>query len=197
MIDKPEGWSETLDDLIRANFTYNDTNTALKKKYGDDEGTLSGAAYRDRKSALLGGDKVDEKIDDLGGRKRVAKPKKKPLWTKQKQTQADNSQLAHIINTGLYQGMLPMCANRELKEADVQEVNPGGAVVANISYFFPESKFEHPLVMLGIRIVIMYIKFKSVCGRIEKGVKGAPLTLGGGNKPGGGLKPGMQTESRK
>lgn len=197
MIDKPEGWADTLDDLIRANFTYGDANIALKKKYGDDEGTLSGATYRERKSTLLGGDKVDEKIDDLGGKKRATKPKKKPLWTKQKQTQADNSQLAHIINTGLYQGMLPMCANHELKEVDVQEVNPGGAVVANISYYFPESKFEHPLVMLGIRILIMYIKFKSVCGRIEKGVKGKPLTLGGGGKPGDGLKPGMQTEKRK
>lgn len=197
-MEKPDGWNDTLDDLIRANFTYGDANIALKKKYGDDEGTLSGATYRERKSVLLGGDKVDEKIDDLGGKKRAAKPKKNPLWTKQKQTQADNSQLAHIINMGLYQGMLPMCANHELKEEDVQEVNPGGAVVANISYYFPESKLEHPLVMLAIRIVIMYIKFKSVCGRIEKGVKGVPLTLSGGSKAdGGGLKPGMQTEKRR
>jgi len=33
--EKPEGWEDTLNDLIRANFNYENTNLALKKKYGD------------------------------------------------------------------------------------------------------------------------------------------------------------------
>ena len=200
MMEKPKDWEATLDDLIRANFTYEDANTALKKKYGAEEGTLSGARYRDRKNLLLGGDNIDEKIDELGGRKKVAKPKKKPLWTKQKQTQADNSKLAEIVNMGVYQGMFPFCANGRLTEADVQEVNPGGAVVANINYFFPESKLEHPLVMLGVRIVILYLKFKSVCGKFQEVSSKAPITVGGGKtdvKAQGGLKSGMKTEMRK
>lgn len=192
---KPEGWLETLDDLIRANFSYEDTNYALKKKFGD-KGTLGGPDYRSRKSELLGGEKVDEKIDELGERKHVKKSKPKPAWTKQKQTAADSSTLAKVINVGVYQGMLPFCKNHELKEEHVQEINPGGAIVANITYFFPESKLEHPLVMLGIRVVILYIKFKSVCGRIQEKVslKGdRPVTA----TPAMGLKPGMKTDTRK
>ena len=192
---KPEGWIETLDDLIRANFNYEDTNLALKKKFGD-KGTLGGPDYRSRKSELLGGEKVDEKIDELGGRKRIKKEKPPPSWSKQKQTVADGSTLAKVINVGVYQGMLPFCENHELKEEHVQEINPGGAIVANITYFFPESKLEHPLVMLGIRVVILYIKFKSVCSKVHEKVnlKGEypPIT-----KPGQGLKPGMKTDMRK
>jgi hypothetical protein len=187
-----EEWKATLDDLIRANFNYENANIALKKKYGD-EYALGGGMYRERKNKLVGGEKVDEKIDELDERKRVKKPKPKPAWTKQKQTAADNSTLAKILNAGIYQGMMPFCANHELKEENIQEINPGGAIVANITYFFPESKLEHPLVMLGIRIVILYIKFKSVCGRIQRKPKDEPKTMGSAK---GGLKPGMATERR-
>lgn len=194
--ERSKEWEDTVDDLIRAKFNYSDTNTALKKKFGD-LGAIGGAEYREYKTKLTGGEKVDEKIDELGERKQVNKPKRKPpVWTKQKQTQADNSKLAQIINMGIYQGMLPFCANQQLKEDHVQEINPGGAVIANISYFFPESKLEHPLVMLGIRAIILYIKFKSVCGRIQKVAGGksenASPILGRGQ----GLKPGMKTDKR-
>lgn len=192
MSKKPEGWEDTLDDLIRAKFSYEDANNALKKKYGD-EGTLGGLAYREHKNKLFGGDKVDEKLDDLGSQKQVKKPKPKPAWTKQKQSAADSSKLAQIINMGFYQGMLPFCANHELKEEHVQEINPGGAIIANITYYFPESKLEHPLVMLGIRVIILYIKFKSVCGRVQKAMgRDGPKNP----TPTGGLKPGVKTEMR-
>jgi hypothetical protein len=188
-----EKWKGTLDDLIRAKFNYENANIALKKKYGDNY-AVSGKKYRERKNELVGGEKVDEKIDELGERKRVKKPKSKPAWSKQKQTVADNSTVAKLLNAGIHQGIMPFCANRELKEESIQEINPGGAIVANITYFFPESKLEHPLVTLGIRIIILYIKFKSVCGRIQRKVKEGPSTMGGEGK--GGLKPGMQTDRR-
>jgi hypothetical protein len=191
--DKPKGWEETVNDLIRANFDYQYTNLALKKKFGA-IGAIGGDVYRQMKEKITGGTKVDEKIDDLGTRKRVQKPKKLPVWNKQKQTQADSSKLAQIINMGVYQGMLPFCANQELKEEHVQEINPGGAIVANITYFFPESKLEHPLVMLGIRVVILYIKFKSVCGRIKE-AKDNVVHVGKAGM-GAGLKPGMKTDVR-
>ena len=192
MQTRPEGWEEMLEDLINSNKTYEDVNAALKKLFGDEAGALSGATYRERKAKLVGGAEVDEKIAGLRGRKQVKPQKAKPAWTKQKQTAADTSKLAQIINMGIYQGMMPMCANRELKEEHVQEINPGGAIVANISYFFPESKLEHPLIMLGIRLVILYIKFKSVCSRIEKTTK-TVLPFGSSKD---GLKPGLKTERR-
>ena len=192
MNDRPAGWEEMLNDLINSNKNYEDTNEQLKKQFGN-EGTLSGVTYRERKAKLIGGMKVDKEIEDLGNRKNLKKEKKaRPVWSKQKQTASDSSKLAQIINMGIYQGIIPFCTNKELKEEHVQEINPGGAVVANISYFFPESKLEHPLIMLGIRVVILYIKFKAVCGRIEK-IKGTVLNLG---KSGEGLKPGLKTERR-
>jgi hypothetical protein len=188
--DRPEGWEQTVKDLITANFDYRNTNLALKKKFGD-IGLIGGSAYRELKASLMGGAKVDEKLDDLAAQKQVKKPKKLSVWDKKKQTQADSSQLAHIINSGVYQGMMPFCASQNLKEEQVQEINPGGAIVANINYYFPESKLEHPLVMLGIRIVILYLKFKSVCSVIKE--KGA-ITIGNSEQ---GLKPGMKTDTRK
>jgi hypothetical protein len=192
-IDKPEGWDDLLDDLIRAKFNYEDTNKGLKKKFGD-MGVVSGVDYQEHKTKIDGGAEVDEKIDEIGTRKHVKKPKPKPAWSKQKQSAADGSKLAQIINMGIYQGMLPFCANKELKEEHVQEINPGGAIVGNINYFFPETKLEHPLVMLGIRVVILYIKFKSVCGKVQRIVQAKNKEPQGAA---GGLKPGMKTEIRR
>ena len=191
-VDRPEGWGEMLDDLIRSRLNYENTNAALKKEFGD-IGAVGGDDYRVRKKELTGGPEVDKKLDDLGKQKRPKKSKKPPVWSKQKQQQADTSKLAQIINMGIYQGMSPFCKNQQLKEEHVQEVNPGGAIVANIGYYFPESQLEHPLVMLGIRAVILYIKFKSVCGRIKE-AKGDILHIG---KTKEGLKPGMKTDVRR
>ena len=192
MSNRRPGWKEMLDDLINSNKTYEDVNASLKKQFGDEDGTLSGADYRMRKAQLVGGARVDEKLDGLRERKQVKKAKPRPNWTKQKQTAADTTKLAQIINMGIFQGMMPFCKNQQLKEEHVQEINPGGAIVANINYYFPESKLEHPLVMLGIRAVILYIKFKSVCGKIKE-VKDGVLPFG---KNKDGIKPGMKTERR-
>jgi hypothetical protein len=188
--DKPKGWAETVNDLIRANFDYQSTNLALKKKFGE-AGAIGGDIYRQFKDKITGGAKVDEKIDDLGARKRPAKKKTLPAWSSGKQKAADGSKLAQIVNMGIYQGMMPFCENHELKEEHVQEINPGGAIVANINYYFPEQKLDHPLVLLGIRVVILYIKFKSICGGIKKGK--APQQMGQQM----GLKAGLKTEMRK
>jgi hypothetical protein len=190
-VARPEGWSETLDDLIRAKFNYDNTNTGLKKKYGN-AGAIGGDEYRKRKTLLTGGDNVDEKLDDLGARKRAGKKKSLPAWSQGKQKAADGSKLAQIVNIGIYQGMMPFCENKELKQEHVQEINPGGAIVANINYYFPEQKLDHPLVLLGIRVVILYIKFKSICGGIRKEkVAHQPMD------PQMGLKQGLKTEMRR
>lgn len=190
---RPIGWIDMLDDLINSNKTYEDVNKALKKQFGDENGTLSGVDYRKRKAELVGGAGVDEGLEGLRERKQVKKePKPKPNWSKQKQTVADSSKLASIINMGIYQGAFPFCANKELKQEHIQEINPGGAVVATLNYYFPEAKLEHPLVTLGIRVVILYIKFKSVCSKVKE-TKDKTLSFGASKD---GLKPGMKTERR-
>ena len=189
MSERPEGWEETVNDLIRANFNYANTNIALKKKFGD-LGAIGGDMYREFKIKLTGGDKVDEKLDDLGARKQPKKKKSLPVWSSGKQKVADGSKLAQIVNVGIYQGMMPFCENKELKEEHVQEINPGGAIVANINYYFPEQKLDHPLVLLGIRVVILYIKFKAICSNLNpnKGERADPSQ---------GLKSGLKTDMRK
>lgn len=191
--EKPEGWEETLGDLIRAKFNYENCNTALKKKFGE-PGAIGGDVYRAYKAKIDGGAKVDEKLDEMRKQKHIKKSKGKPAWNKQKQSASDNSKLAEIINMGLYQGMFPLCATQQLTQEHIQEVNPGGAIVATINYYFPEAKLEHPLITLGIRIVILYIKFKSICGSLKKPLK-RELQYEGAPKP-GGLKPGKMTEHR-
>jgi hypothetical protein len=194
--DRPAGWEQTVKDLISANFDYENTNAALKKKFSD-IGLIGSAEYRRLKAAITGGAKADEKIHELGEQKRVKKAKKLPEWDKKKQAQADGSALAHIINSGVYQGMMPFCATQNLKEEDVQEINPGGAIVANVNYYLPDTKLEHPLVLLGIRIVILYLKFKSVCSEIKEVAGksgGGAHGLAGATQ---GLKPGMKTDMRK
>ena len=188
--ERPEGWEDTLDDLIRANFNYENTNLALKKKYGS-IGAVGGDMYRERKINLVGGNKVDGKLDDLGERKQVKKqPKASSPWSKSKQQAADNSKLAQIVNMGIYQGMVPFCESKQLREENVQEINPGGAIVANINYYFPETKLDHPLVLLGVRMVILYVKFKSLCGNVRQRSVRQPGVQQG-------LKPGIKTDIRK
>lgn len=191
--EKLEGWNDTVDDLIRAKFDYENCNAGLKKKYGD-EGAIGGSEYRERKAKIDGGAKTDEKLKEVGERKRVKTPKPKaaPVWDKKKQVAADSSKLAEIINMGLYQGIKPFCATQQLEQEHVQEVNPGGAVVATINYYFPATNLDHPLVTLGMRVVILYIKFKAVCGKLQKGkdpaVQGTPMS---------GIKSGIKTTIRK
>jgi len=90
---------------------------------------------------------------------------------------------------GIYQGMMPFCESKQLREEHVQEINPGGAIVANINYYFPETKLDHPLVLLGVRMVILYVKFKSVCSNLRLKQPSEQQQQG--------LKPGMQTDRRK
>ena len=188
--ERPEGWEETLNDLIRAKFNYENTNIALKKKYGD-AGAVGGDTYRQCKAKLTGGDRVDEKLDELGSSKRVKSKKPLPAWSSAKQKAADGSKLAQIVNMGIYQGAMPFCETKQLQEEHIQEINPGGAIVASINYYLPDTKLDHPLVLLGIRLVILYVKFKSVCSNI-KPAKESPQR---GMQQ--GLKPGMQTDMRK
>ena len=112
------------------------------------------------------------------------------MWSKQKQTAADTSQLAKVINKGLFAGLIPLCKNKELTEKDVQDVNLGGAIVGTVSYLVPGVNLDHPLIVLATRGIILYLKFKSICTKIEemKGKIEDALT---------GIKPGLKKEEHR
>jgi hypothetical protein len=169
MTPKPEHWDETLRDCINQGKNYKITNAEMKELYGDDHG-VGGSTYRKYRKEMTGGPEVDSKLGDIKEVLDAEKPQKKkaklPAWTKTKQTAADTSKLAVIINKGMYHGLMPFCKNKELKEEDVQEVNFGGAVVGTVGYFFPDINMEHPLILLATRGIILYLKFKAICSKI-------------------------------
>ena len=193
MKSKPDGWEESLNDLINTGANFKKTNEELKKVYGE-EGEVGGSTFRNHKKKLTGGPEVDKDLSDLGERiKQQPQAKQKPQrpqWTKQKQTAADSSKLAQIINKAMYHGLMPFCKNKALTEKEVQDVNLGGAVVGTVQHFVPGLNLDHPLVLLATRGIILYLKFKAICSKIEQ-IKGKiedALT---------GVKPGFQPVEHK
>jgi hypothetical protein len=169
MKGKPEGWEDSLKDMINSGKNWKLCNKELKELYGE-EGALGGSTFRRHKKDLTGGKDVDNDLEALAELKKGEKPEKppRPAWTKQKQSAADTSKLAQIINKGMYAGLMPFCANKNLQEKDVQEINLGGAVVGTVQYLVPGVNLDHPLVLLATRGIILYLKFKAICGKIEQ-----------------------------
>ena len=131
-------------------------------------------------AALEGG-----KIKRIEREERQKTEKRKLKWSSQKQKQADESNLAKLINKGLYHGTFPLCKSQQLKEADVQEINMGGAIVGSVLYFFPDVNLEHPLIVLTTRGILFYLKFRQICSTITEKVEEIKDKLSG-------IKPGWE-----
>ena len=191
---KPEGWEKDLKDLIAQGKNHKESETALKATYGDEEGKVGASTYQRHKKALTGGPEIDGKLKDIKDIRADEKPSKppRPAWTKQKQSAADTSKLAHLINKGMYSGLMPFCKNKALKEEDVQDINLGGAVVGAVQYYVPELNLEHPIVMLLTRGIMLYLKFKQICNRVGEIVEKIKHIGADGVK--GGVKPGFADE---
>lgn len=192
---KPDGWEAALGDCIREGLNYKDTNERLTAGLGA-EGAVSGAAFQRHKKKITGGKEVDKNLEAIGekvkGAKEEVKAQARPAWNKTKQNAADTSKLAELLNKGIYSGVMPFCASKELKQADVQEINPGGAIVGIIQWGFPGINLEHPVVILLTRGIMFYLKFKQICKLVkEKMGKGEGIkeTIGAVK---GGIKPGWE-----
>jgi hypothetical protein len=90
---------------------------------------------------------------------------------------ADNSQIAKVLNHLIF-GLTP-CKNKQLSEEDIQEINPAGAVVASVMVVAPDIPLNHPFLILGIRLVTLYIKVRTVCNKVSEGVEALKDKLGG------------------
>ena len=193
MIGKPDGWDDALNDMINQGKGFKQVNTDMKALYGED-GLVGRSTFQKHKRQLTGGPEIDEKLGEIGeavkGQKEAAKPKPRPAWTKGKQKEADGSTLAKVINKGMYAGLLPLCKNKKLTEQDVQDVNLGGAVVGTVTYLVPGVNLDHPLIVLATRGIILYMKFKAVCSKVEEIKAKLEDTRGG-------IKQGWQKEEHK
>jgi hypothetical protein len=166
---KPDGWEQGLKDKIAEGKNWKLCDKELRELYGE-EGKVASPTFQRHKKALTGGKEVDNDLKALGDIKRGEKPEKKkaqrPPWNKGKQNAADSSKLAILINKGMYSGLYPFCPNKKLTEADVQDINLGGAVVGTVQYMLPDVNLEHPIILLATRGIMLYLTFKRICGKI-------------------------------
>jgi hypothetical protein len=119
--------NERVEELIRENKTLKETNETLGKESG---GHISSAAFYRKKQSFnptknMGAALEEGKIRRVERVEKQKTEKRKLKWSSQKQKQADESNLAKLINKGLYHGTFPLCKSQQLKEEDVQEINMG------------------------------------------------------------------------
>ena len=101
---------------------------------------------------------------------------------------ADKTELAKLVNKGLFALSYPVCKNKKLTQKDVEEINFGGAIVAIMVYYIPNFNFEHPIVILISRGIALFLKVRTVCeGLINTLKKGRKMetTPEAGGKPAG------------
>ena len=182
--------TERVEELIRENKTLKETNETIGKESG---GHISSAAFYRKKQSFnptknMGAALEGGKIRRVERDEREKTEKRKLKWSTQKQKAADESNLAKLINKGLYHGTFPLCKSKELKETDVQEINMGGAIVGSILYFFPDVNLDHPLVVLATRGILFYLKFRQICSTITEKVEEIKDKLSG-------LKPGWENKN--
>lgn len=192
MTKKPDGWEDSLKDMIASGKNFATCDKELNALYGE-EGKVAKATYQRHKKDLTGGPEVDNALKQLGETRQEQKSSKKklPAWNKGKQKAADESKLATLINKGMYHSLMPFCKNKELKEEDIQEVNLGGGVVGAVQYYVPDLNLDHPIIVLLTRGIMLYLAFKRICGKIAD-IKEKIQTIGGG-----GVKAGFAEEGVK
>ena len=184
---KKQEKKEKLEALIREGKTYKESSDSMEKE-GE---KLAGSVYYATKQRIYPSEKVDKALEASGDRRqdredKKKKDKRKIAWSTGKQKAADESDLAKIINKGLYHGVFPLCKNKQLKEEDIQDVNVGGSCVACIIYFFPEVDLNNPLIVLTTRGILFYIRFKAICSAITQKIEELKAKVVGGNS---GIKP--------
>ena len=196
MKSKPDNWEQSLNNLIVSGKGFKATNDALREEFGE-EGIVAPSTFKRHKAKATGPADADAKLGEIGDRIKGEKPKAppRPAWSKQKQTAADTSQLAKIINKGMFAGLLPLCKNKNLTEADVQEVNLGGAIVGTVTYLVPGANLDHPLIILATRGIILYLKFKAICAKVDDIKSKIDETIGAIKE--GGIKAGWKKDEHK
>lgn len=110
---------------------------------------------------------VQEEVEQEEQVEQYQKPVRK--WTNSDQATADNSEIAKAINKGLYYLMTPFCKNKQLREEHVADPNVGGSIVALMIYY--GLALTHPAILLVVRVVLLYGKFRQVCNKMIEEVK--------------------------
>jgi len=157
-------------ELITEGVKYKEANETIKEEFGEG---VAGSSYSKMKSKLFPEEQVTgalEKSSEKREKKKEKKdtPKKTSSDFKAEQEKADDSKMAGILNKGFFFGI--PCPNKELKQEDIDEINPGGAIVGVMQYYVPQFDVNHPVVVLLLRSVLLLVKVKRVCYTVKEKV---------------------------
>lgn len=169
---KPAGFSVRVRELIAEKKPYAEANEILKKEY--DGVGLAGSSYYKATQKMFPEEEVTGAVEKHKLKKEKAargRPPKEKVDFAGAQKKADESKLAKILNQGIFLGV--PCPNNQLKQEDIDEVNPGGAIVGVLQYYVPQFNPEHPVVVIVLRMVLLVVKIKNVCWSVKKKVEEA------------------------
>ena len=157
-------------ELIREGRNYSETSKELREKESD---SIAGSTYYRLKESVFPKEKMEEalessKIKRVEREDRKERDKRKVVWNSKKQKEADESKLAELINQAVYHGTFKFCRNKELKIEDVNEINLGGGIIATVMYFLPDVNLDHPAIVLTTRVILFYIRFKTICSSVRE-----------------------------
>jgi len=160
---------ERVKELIREGKNYSQTKEVILKEGGK----IAGATFYRYKQEIFPKEKMEEalegsKIRRVEREQKEHKDKRKVLWNSKKQKEADESKLAELINQAVYHGTFKFCRTKELKIEDVNEINLGGGIVATVMYFLPDVNLDHPAIVLTTRVILFYIRFKTICSSVRE-----------------------------
>jgi hypothetical protein len=173
-VKKDVGWKEDLTVLVREGKTYQECETVLKEKYGEKGGAVGASTYGKMKKLAFPDEKAEKVLAEVGDAHREAQRKKKPFklppWSPQKQSAADKSQLAGILNEVIFLAM--PCPSGQLELKHVQEINLGGGVVGTVQYVFPNIDLSNPILVLVLRVGLLVVKVRKLCYMMKDKVGG-------------------------
>ena len=162
---KTDEWKTRAQELIRSGKNYKSTNETLLQEH---ELGIGGSTYRRFKATIFPEEMRKGALSALKERRETndtSTPHK--VWTKAKQTEADLSPFAGVINQAMFT-FIP-CPNRKLTIEQVNEINLGGSIVGVISYY-TNVNLNHPLLILATRVLLLVIKVRALCYKVQEKV---------------------------
>jgi hypothetical protein len=171
---KDVGWKEDLSLMVKEGKTYQECETALKEKYGEKGGAVGASTYGKMKKLAFPDEKAEKVLAEVGDAHREAQHKKKqfklPPWSPQKQSAADKSQLAGVLNQVIFLAM--PCPSGQLEMKHIEEINLGGGIVGSVQYMFPNIDLGNPILVLVLRVGLLVVKVRKLCYLMKDKVGG-------------------------
>lgn len=161
-------WKSRAEELIREGKNFKSVNETLFEEL---KSGIGGSTYRRFKADMFPEDARREALGAIKEKREGAdKQPKTKLWNKTKQTEADTSVFADVLNEGLF-AVIP-CPHKGLKIEDVKQINMGGAIVGIVTYY-TNINLNHPVIVFVTRTILLVIKVRKMCYLINEKIEEA------------------------